>query len=247
LPPTEPTPGLLALLREASRELERGDWVLLACAACLPVVYVYQGTPGFFLAHLAGPGDPLAELWAELWRFGAVLVLFFLVPFAAGRWIGGRPLAGLGLRVGDWRAGLRIVAAALALLVPLLWLASASPAMQQEYPLAKIAARRGPALFAAYEAAYGLYYLGWEALFRGALQLGLRPRLGLAGACMVQLLPSVLLHIGKPAAETWGAVVAAPLFGAVAVRTGSFLPLFFLHWGIGVLNDLFCALRQGLL
>ncbi len=33
----------------------------------------------------------------------------------------------------------------------------------------------------------------------------------------------------------------------MAARTRSFLPLFVLHWGIGVGNDLFCAARQGLI
>ncbi len=237
---------LRGLLRKAAAELDRPTALLLLLAACLPVVYVYQGVPAFYLAHVGDPHHPLAELYAQLWRFGAVFALFFLVPAALWRLVARRPLAELGLRLGDWRAGLRVVLPAAVVLAPVLWLNSAAPDFQAEYPMAKIAARSTTMLLA-YELLYALYYWGWEFLFRGALQLGLRPRLGLAGACGVQLLPSVLLHIGKPMGETWSAVLAAPLFGLVAARTRSFLPLFVLHWGIGVGNDLFCAARQGLI
>jgi membrane protease YdiL (CAAX protease family) len=241
---TEPSAGLRAILRLAAGELDRPTAVLLILAATMPVVYVYQGTPEFYLS-LCSPGGRNG-VTAELYRFGAVFVLFFVVPALCYRLLARRPLAELGFRLGDLRAGLTIVLAALAALTPVLWLVSFDPAMQREYPLAK-QATASVGLLVAYELAYGLYYWGWEFLFRGALQLGLRPRLGLVGACAVQLLPSVLLHIGKPVGETWAAVVAAPAFGLMAVRTGSFLPLFLVHWGIGVLNDVFCSWRQGLL
>lgn len=243
-----PDPGsradLRQLLRAARDEVDRPTLILLVCAAVLPVVYVYQGTPGFFLAHFARLDDPLTPLYAQLWRFASVFVLFFAVPLGAGVLLAGKSPAQLGLCLGDVRAGLRLVVPALVVLAPLLWLASSDPDLQAEYPMARVATRSAR-LFLFYEAAYVLYYWGWEFLFRGALQIGLRPRLGLVGACMVQLLPSVLLHIGKPIGETWAAVVAAPLFGGLALRTGSFLPVFVLHYAIGVLNDVFCAWRLG--
>jgi hypothetical protein len=234
------------VLRAAAAELDRGSALLLLLAACMPVLYVYQGTPLFYLVHLApGPGG-LTPVYAQLWRFGSVFVLFFVLPALSWRLLARRPLSDLGLRPGDLWAGLRLALPALLVLTPGLWLSAGRADFQAEYPLAK-EATASLALFVAYEAAYALYYWGWEFFFRGALQLGLLARLGLAGACAVQTLPSVLLHIGKPVGETWGAVVAGPLFGAVAVRCRSFLPLFVFHYAIGVINDVFCALRQGLL
>ena len=232
--------------RAALAEVDRPTLLLLALAACMPVVYVYQGVPQFYTTHLADTQDAMAPVYAQYWRFCAVFVLFFIIPAAAYRLLARRPLAELGLRLGDHRTGLKVVAAALVVVVPVLWINAAAPEMQAEYPLAKEATgdlRR----FVIYELLYVLYYWGWEFLFRGALQLGLLRKMGLAGSCMVQLLPSVLLHIGKPLGETWGAVVAAPIFGALAVRTRSFLYVFLFHYTIGVVNDLFCAMRQGLL
>ena len=227
-------------------EVDRPTLLLLVLAAALPVVYVYQGVPQFYVAHLADPADPMAPVFAQYWRFGAVFALFFMIPAAAWRLLARRPLTELGLRLGDHRAGLKLVGVSLAVVVPVLWINATAPDMQAEYPLAK-EATHSARLFVIYELVYVLYYWGWEFLFRGALQLGLRRKMGLAGSCMVQLLPSVLLHIGKPVGETWGAVVAAPIFGAVAVRTRSFLYVFLFHYTIGVVNDVFCAMRQGLL
>ena len=227
-------------------EVDRPTVLLLALAACMPVVYVYQGVPQFYTAHLADAADAMTPVYAQYWRFAAVFVLFFVVPALAWRLLARRPLAELGLRLGDYNVGLKLVGAALVVVVPVLWFNAVAPDMQAEYPLAK-EATQSIRLFVFYELVYVLYYWGWEFLFRGALQLGLRRKMGLAGSCMVQLLPSVLLHIGKPVGETWGAVVAAPIFGAVAVRTRSFLYVFLFHYTIGVVNDLFCATRQGLL
>ena len=234
------------LARAFWAELDRPTALLLVLATCLPVAYVYQGVPAFYLAHLAAPGDAAAPIHAQYWRFGAVFVLFFAVPAAAWRLVIRRPLSELGLCLGEIGVGLKFLAIALAVVVPTLWINAAAPDMQAEYPMAK-EAFADTATLVTYELLYVLYYFGWEFLFRGALQLGLLRKMGLAGSCMVQLLPSVLLHIGKPLGETWGAVFAAPILGAVAVRTRSFLYVFLFHYTIGVVNDLFCAMRQGLL
>ncbi len=76
---------------------------------------------------------------------------------------------------------------------------------------------------------------------------GLRDRFGDFGAVAVQTFPSVLLHIGKPAGELWASVVAGFLFGAWALRTRSVVYVLAFHYALGVLNDVFCALRGGLL
>ncbi len=228
--------------RDATARLDRGSAFLLLCAVCMPVVYFYQGRPWFFETHVG----PVAPQWpgvqAQLWRFGAIFLLFFLVPAAGWRLLSGRPLAELGLRAGHWRLGLKLAGVGVLATTPFLWFGSASPEMLKTYPMAAEAIA-DPAVFAIYELSYALYYWGWEFFFRGALQLGLAPALGFTGAMMVQWLPSVLLHVDKPLVETWGAVLVGPLFGMAAARTRSFLYIFLYHYLIGVINDLCCAAR----
>jgi membrane protease YdiL (CAAX protease family) len=214
----------------------------------LLTVYAYQGQAEFFTSRLA-PGMDLG-VWApwaaESWQFGAAFVLMGLVPGLWFRFGQGRPLAEMGLCLGDWRFGLRFVGvAALALAIPL-WFNAGSTAFQAEYPLAKLATRSWR-LLVAWECCYAVYYLGWEALFRGFWQLGQHRHLGLFGALALQAAASTVLHVGKPQGEFAAAVVAGLVFGLLAVRTRSILYVFLLHWCVGAMTDLFCALRAGAL
>ncbi|MFH1464928.1 MAG: CPBP family intramembrane glutamic endopeptidase [Pseudomonadota bacterium] len=226
--------------------LDTGTVVAVFGGLGLLTLYAYQGQAEFFSTKLApdlglGVWGPWA---AESWQFGAAFVLMGLVPLLWFRLGQGRPLSELGLCLGDWRFGLRFVAiGALALTIPL-WISAGSPAFQAEYPLAKIATRSW-GLFVAWECCYAVYYLGWEALFRGFWQLGQRRHLGLFGALALQAAASTILHIGKPEGEFAAAVVAGLVFGLVAVRTRSILYVFLLHWYVGAMTDLFCALRAG--
>jgi uncharacterized protein len=239
------TGSFKAIWREALAPLDRASAWLMLCAVCMPVVYWYQGRPGFYEQHIPALTDALPTVQAQLWRFVAAFTLFFVVPALGWRLLSGRPLAGLGVRLGDWRLGLKLALVAVLVASPGLWISAASPEMQRTYPMA-VEAPTGPALFMLYELAYALYYWGWEFFFRGALQLGLMSALGFSGAMMTQWLPSVLIHFEKPLAETWGAVLVGPLLGMAAVRTRSCLYVFLFHYAIGVINDVFCATRQGM-
>lgn len=234
------------IFKDALAPHDRASVWLMLCAVCMPVLYWYQGTPGFYQAHFSTLQAELPTIQAQLWRFCAAFLLFFLIPAVGWRLLSGKSLAHLGLCPGDWRVGLKLAAVAILVASPGLWISAASPEMQRTYPMA-VEAPTTLSLFAIYELAYGLYYWGWEFFFRGALQLGLMPALGFSGAMMVQWLPSVMIHFEKPLAETWGAVVVGPLLGAASVRTRSFLHVFLFHYAIGIINDIFCAIRQGMI
>lgn len=222
-------------------------WVL-GLAVVLPVAYVQFGSSGFYQGIVAPmarvAGHPLSEMHARLYQFLAAFVLFFVVPAVVWKGILGRGLREAGFGVGDWRFGWKSLAVAVVLAVPLAFVAAGQADFQAEYPLSRTAVQDG-GRFAAYEAALLLYYVGWEFLFRGFMLFGLRDRYGDFGAVAMQVFPSVLLHIGKPAGELWGSVVAGFLFGAWALRTGSVVYVLAFHYVLGVLNDCFCAWRGG--
>jgi membrane protease YdiL (CAAX protease family) len=50
-------------------------------------------------------------------------------------------------------------------------------------------------------------------------------------------IPYVMVHFNKPLPETFGALGAALILGALALRAGSFIPGFFLHWAVGLTMD----------
>jgi len=224
--------------------------VILVSAVILPVLYVYNGSPEFYLGTVAPlfglESHPLAGMHAQLYRFAAVLVLFFAIPLLVGLTILRKGPTEFGFCTGDWRLGLKVLAVSLVVTIPLLWVSAGQADFQAEYPMSREAAAE-PVRFMVYEAAYLMYYLGWEFMFRGYMLFGLRDRYGPFGAILFQTFPSVLLHIGKPVGETWGAVVVGFALGALALRTRSVLYVLAFHYIIGVVNDLFCAMRMGLI
>ncbi len=147
-----------------------------------------------------------------------------------------------GLRIGDARAGRRLLAWAMPLAALLAWLASYDPAFQATYPLGR-PAWDAPGGVAGYLGAYALYYLGYEFLFRGLLLFGLRERFGDAGANLVQTALSAVFHLGRPEAEAFASLAAGPVFGWAALRTNSFLYGFLAHLVLGAGLDLFLLAR----
>jgi membrane protease YdiL (CAAX protease family) len=216
------------------------------------LVYLYQGQREFFYEHLA-PGlfpstlGAEVEWWGTLYQFAGAFVLFFLVPLVLIKFLGGEKLRDLGLGLGDVKLGFWVVVLGwLVLALPGGFSAGGMEDFRAEYPLAKLSVESG-SRFVLYQLAYGLlYYVAWEAFFRGFLQMGLRPHIGDVAAILVQTVASTLLHIGKPMGETWAALLAGFLFGALMLRIRSIWPLVLVHWGLGLLTDVFCARALGL-
>ena len=70
--------------------------------------------------------------------------------------------------------------------------------------------------------------LAWEYLLRGFLLFGLKERFGEA-SIIIQMVPFVLLHLGKPEIETLSCIITGLWFGWVAYRGKSFWPAFIIH------------------
>jgi membrane protease YdiL (CAAX protease family) len=154
----------------------------------------------------------------------------------------GRDLGNYGVQRGDVRLGARVLALGLPLALLVAWIGSADAEMQTEYPLAKSVKER-PGLFAITEAAYLVYYVGWEFLFRGVMLFALYQRYGAVLAVSVQTIPSAIVHIGKPASESFAAIVAGVLFGCIALETQSIIYPLALHAALGISTDVFVTLR----
>lgn len=78
------------------------------------------------------------------------------------------------------------------------------------------------------EVIYAMYIFAWEFFFRGFLTLGLAKHFGLWGV-IIQAVPFVLLHLGKPPVEVVLSGVGGLALGLAAYYTKSFLPGFVLH------------------
>lgn len=216
--------------------------VVIPCAgAALWLLERFHGRPGHFERYLrAAELQPGA--WAPIaphvgWYLSALLVLGLapLAVLAALR----EPLGEYGLGLGRTGLGLKVAGLFGIVMVPAVLVAARQPAFAGHYPLAPGAATSWP-LLAAYEAAYALYFVGWEAFWRGFLLRGLYRRIGLH-AVYVLALPFAVAHQAKPEAEALGSIAAAIALGYLALRSRSFWWGALLHAGVAVAMDLACA------
>lgn len=129
-----------------------------------------------------------------------------------------------GLRLGDWRLALPIVAAGIAVMAVVIWFAGQQPDFRAYYtdtfdgrPMWRLIIDTGVDLFA------------WEFFFRGWLLWGFGRKYG-TDAIWLQVIPFALMHMWKPEVEQISTVIGGAFFGLLAWRTRSFLWGWLLHW-----------------
>lgn len=119
--------------------------------------------------------------------------------------------------------------------------ASLTPEFRTYYPIYELA-HRSVADLLAWWFVYAVQLFSVEFFFRGYLLRALRGSLGSA-AIFVSMIPYVMVHFGKPLAETFGAIFAGVVLGTLAMRTRSVWLGVALHVSIAWTMDLM-ALHQ---
>ena len=125
-----------------------------------------------------------------------------------------------GFRLGNYRIWIFYVLFTILLSIPVLLIGSRFASVQQYYERQ----------FNYYEFLRSsvVALLAWEYLLRGFLLFGLKKRFGEL-SIIIQMVPFVLLHLGKPEAETLSCIVTGLWFGWIAYRGNSFWPAFLIH------------------
>lgn len=246
------TATLRARIAPYVRDLGGEPTVVILGACTFLMIGHYQGSTGFFRRNF-GPAfvdHPAAPALPYFWWFGSSAVLFIALPLLLSAVTKGSFTRRYGLGIGDWRAGLKISAVFLAVMLPVAWIASYTPLFKTHYPLAGQGAFtlridgqdvRSAGLFLLYEAGYILYFIGWEFMFRGWMTNALLPRFGRAGAVLIPTAPFALMHLGKPEPEALGSLVAGVALGVLALRTRSFWYGAGVHIVVAVFMDLLGA------
>lgn len=163
---------------------------------------------------------PIGPLWISSLIYFAVLPVLTIVLMLRKN-----PLD-FGLRPGNVRIWSFYVVVTFIVAMPVLYLASRSSVLSHYYTEPRFN------VFT-YSIQTIVYLLAWEFIFRGFLLFGLKGKLKEL-SILVQMVPFVLLHIGKPEIETISTILTGLYFGYVAYRGNSFWPAFIIHAFINI-------------
>lgn len=174
------------------------------------------------------------------WFIGDTVSLFIL-PVIVIKFFLREKLSSYGLKAGDRSAGIKISVLFYIIMLPFLWIVTSYNSFQLVYPHI-FSARQSWIIFLIYEAGIILYMFSWEFIWRGYMLFGLKEKFGYY-AIFIQTIPFVILHNGKPAAETFGAIAAGLALGVLAFRTGSVFYGVIIHSSVMITIDLISVIR----
>ena len=137
-----------------------------------------------------------------------------------------------GLRLGNYKLWLPYILIFLIIAIPILYFTSDMSSVQGYYR-----SHRNFDLLK-YVLQMGVYMLGWEFLFRGFMLFGLKEKFK-EGSIIIQMIPFVLLHFGKPEIETISTIFTGLLWGYICYRGKSFWPAYIMHIVVNISNKAF--------
>jgi uncharacterized protein len=153
-------------------------------------------------------------------------IFYFIIPIIVIFLIFRERPEAYGLRLGDWRTGLRWTLIGCVGMGLILWLVARQPGMAEFYEA------RAPEGAARIVLLNGIEMWGWEFMWRGLVLFGLARALGPGAAIWLQAIPFAFMHLGKPEIETFTTIFGGAAFGYIAWQSGSFLYPFLIHWFI---------------
>ena len=240
---------MLARARLYLRDLGNEATVIVCCGSALLVISHHQAGTGYFRNVFGATYDqhPAIGALTHFYWFGASFFLYCIMPLLIATATNGSFHRKYGFGLGDWRAGLKISAVFLAVMLPAAYVASRMESFKGMYPLAGSSAYTlhtagvpdviSWKLFIVYELGYVFYFIGWEFFFRGWMLNGLLPKMGRLGALLVPIAPFAVMHLGKPEYEALGSIVAGLALGILALRTRSFWYGVMIHGAVAVFMD----------
>jgi membrane protease YdiL (CAAX protease family) len=162
---------------------------------------------------------PIGPPWVSSLIYFAVLPILTIIILRRN------PLD-FGLRLGNFKVWSFYVIASLIVALPILYIASRSSLLTEYYTIRQFDVVK-------YCLETTVFLFSWEFLFRGFLLFGLKEKLK-ESSILVQMIPFVLLHFGKPEIETISTILTGIYFGYVAYRGNSYWPAFIIHLFINI-------------
>ncbi len=212
-------------------------------------VSLVTGLTGYLLAVVILWFNQQAATY-EYYIVGNAVLLFFIPSLII--FLMGEDHSSFGLTIGSWKQIKWWVAAMYAVMLVVVVVVSRTPEFHNYYPFPRQFASfmesgryvpGGMLAFVYGELSYGMYMFFWEFFFRGYMLFGMSRSLKW-GSIIVQTIPFVVLHHGKPGMELAASLPAGIILGILAMRSKSFLPCFALHWAVQLTMDVFAVVGK---
>ncbi|HEX2982085.1 MAG TPA: CPBP family intramembrane glutamic endopeptidase [Ignavibacteriales bacterium] len=225
------------------KKLDRKTLAVFLVIPVLTTISFYYTSRRFFRRNIydSFSADPNVGLYEFIYWFLGDFIVYFILPILTIKLILRKPLREFGLQFGDVSAGVKYAGIFIAFMLPLIWLVSSGEAFKVAYPHLPVA-RQNWNIFLIYEIGMLLYMSAWEFAWRGFTLFGLEEKLG-GYAVMVQMIPFVILHNGKPPLETFSSILGGIALAILALRTRSFIYCVIIHFSVIFSIDFISTLR----
>ena len=234
--------SFLKPLLDAFRGDQLKPTVILLLSPTLLVTWHFFGSIELYLRSFGPAPLPFDETAAlATYTIAMTLGLFVLVPALVVKVVFRERLADYGIQLGLRKRTFRSYLMIAPLMLLAAYLGSSDPGMIGFFG---IKFRPSPSIFALHVCTFAAFYVGWEFIFRGFIQFGLRPSVGAANAILIGTLASVLFHINTPMLETYAAIIAGIGWGILAFRTESILSGLLQHMTLGIAMQAFMCYGQ---
>jgi len=223
--------------------MDRKIIIIFLSVAVLQTISWYYTSRNFFRLYIFPiyQNDPNVYLYEYLYWFIGDFFTLFVLSVLIIKFILKEDLKDYGLQVGELKIGLILSAIFLIAMIILIWFFSATPAFSEKYPHL-LSTRNSWDNFFVYELGMLIYMVSWEFIWRGFMLFGLKEKFGYYSV-MIQMIPFVILHNGKPVAETFGAIAGGITLGILAFRTNSIIYGVITHTGVMFAIDFISTLR----
>lgn len=233
----------LLKLVDIIHEMDRKVIIIFLSVSILQTISWYFTSRRFFRINLFNyfSLSQNVDLYEFIYWFIGDFLTFFILPIFIIVFLLKDKPKNFGLQTGDHKSGIKISFYFVIIMAIISWFASSSSSFVETYPMLQ-RTKESWNLFFIYEAALFLYVFAWEFIWRGFMLFGLEEKFGYY-AVLIQMIPFVILHNGKPYMETLGAIIGGIALGILAFRARSFLYCVIVHISVMFTIDLFSVLR----
>ncbi|MGM0597378.1 MAG: CPBP family intramembrane glutamic endopeptidase [Myxococcota bacterium] len=210
----------------------------------LLILYLYHGKPFHFFKYFPdlarNLGREKAAMASYIYSHLVSAVVLLIIPLAAITLVFRENPKEWGIKFKGSGKEFKIVVIFYLIFLPFLFIFAQTDSFQDKYPKLKLIKDNGQ-LFFMYQGVYLIKWIAWEFFFRGYLLFGFAKKYGEA-AILFSTMPFVIVHLGKPQGEIFGAIAAGFILCRLALNGRSIFPLVWLHFMVaGTMDFMNCT------